>query len=617
MLTDRPTADVRDPAGGYRTSPETQSAPMAVSALPYIRQRAMRSLIPPPRLRLSQWLEEHLRLPEGVSALPGRVTLWPYQREIADAISDPEIERVTLVKPVRVGFTTLLSGALASYVANEPSPILALLPTEADCRDYVVSDLEPIFEATPVLRGLLSADADETGRNTLLSRRFAGGSLKVVAAKSPRNLRRHNVRVLLIDEADAMEPGIEGSPITLAERRTLSFANRKIILGSTPTLEATSNVLRAYARSDMRIFEVPCPDCGHCHEIAWADIQWPEDQPAKAHYVCPECGSVVEERHKPAMVEAGRWRATAPHVEGHAGFRLNALVSTLANASWGKLASEFVEAKRQPDTLQVFVNTILAQGWREAAEELDDAALAARAEPFGLSAIPADVLVITAGVDVQRDRLEVVFLGWGRDDIFVLGQSVIYGDPMADDVWAELDDALRTTWQHPKGGFLRVDATAVDASDGETMDRVVNFCRPRFGRRVFAIKGATGNRPNIKASETKGTKLFIVGVDGLKGQLTSRLTRGRSIRFSADLDARFYEELASERLVMRYVRGAPVRMWERIPGRRAESLDCMIYAMAVRTLVNANLDRREDEIASPALPKKTPTVVRSAWLTPL
>lgn len=598
----------------FRSFPSTGATIESSGAIGQVRHRALRVLVPPPRLQLSEWIETHMRLPEAVSALPGRVTLWPYQREIADAISDPELERVTLVKSVRVGFTTLLTGALASYVANEPAPILALLPTEADARDYVVSDLEPIFEATPVLRGLLSAEADESGRNTLLSRRFPGGSLKIVAAKSPRNLRRHNVRVLLIDEADAMEAGAEGSPITLAERRTLSFANRKIILGSTPTMEETSNVLRSYARSDMRIFEVPCPECGDCHEIAWGDIQWPQGEPEKAHYVCPGCGSVIEERHKAAMVEKGRWRATAPHVKGHAGFRLNALVSALANASWAKLALEFITAKSSPDTLQVFVNTILAQGWREAAEEIDEAALAARAEPFGLETLPSDVLVVTVGVDVQRDRLEIVFLGWSRDEIFVLSQQVIYGDPMADDVWAELDDALRTIWKHPRGGILRVDAAAVDAGDGETMDRVVNFCRPRFGRRVFAIKGASGNRPAIKASDTKGTKLFIVGVDSVKGQLASRLTRGKSVRFSDTLDARFFEELASERLLMRYIRGAPVRLWERIPGRRAESLDCMVYAVAVRSLVSANLDRREGEIASQTMPARRPDVIKSAWL---
>lgn len=218
-----------------------------------LRGRALSRLVPPPRLPLSAWIEATMRLPADVSAMPGEVRLWPYQRGIADAIGDAAVERVTLVKCVRVGFTTLLTGALASYVANDPSPILALLPTEADCRDYIVSDVEPIFAATPALAGLLTEDA-ESGRNTLLSRRFPGGNLKVVAAKAPRNLRRHNARVLLIDEADAMEAGSEGSTIRLAERRTMSFASRKIVLGSTPLLESTSNVLRSYAQSDQRVF---------------------------------------------------------------------------------------------------------------------------------------------------------------------------------------------------------------------------------------------------------------------------------------------------------------------------------------------------------------------------
>jgi phage terminase large subunit GpA-like protein len=188
--------------------------------------------------------------------------LWLYQHGITDAISDPEVERVTLVKSARCGFTTLLSGTVGAYVANEPSQILAVLPTADDCRDYIVSDIEPIFEASPVLRGMLSDDAEGGERNTLLSRRYPGGSLKVIAARSPRNLRRHTARVLMIDEADACETTAEGNPLKLAEMRTLSFANRKIICGSTPIYTENSHVLRSYEQSDQRIYEVPCPSCG-------------------------------------------------------------------------------------------------------------------------------------------------------------------------------------------------------------------------------------------------------------------------------------------------------------------------------------------------------------------
>ncbi|QDJ10784.1 Terminase large subunit [Roseomonas mucosa] len=585
------------------------------STLEMVRCRALAALIPPPRLALSEWIEGNLRLPEGVSALPGEVRLWPYQKEIADAISDPALERVTLVKSVRVGFTTLLTGALASFVANEPAPILALLPTEADCRDYIVSDVEPIFEASPVLRGLLAADTEEGGRNTLQHRRFPGGSLKVVAAKAPRNLRRHNVRILLIDEADAMEPGKEGSAIRLAERRTLSFANRKIVLGSTPLEADTSNVLRSYAASDQRVYEVPCPACGGFTEILWSHIEWEPGKPATAAFRCPHCETLVEERHKPAMVEAGRWRATCPEVAGHAGFRLNALVSLLANASWGKLAAEFLTAKEDSDELQTFVNTILAQGWRETAEELDEAALLARVEPFDLNAIPAEVLSITAGVDVQDDRLEVTLVGWSRTEALVLGHVVIWGTPDEDTTWAELDELLRTRWQHPNGGRLKVDAAVVDSGDGDWTDRVYAFCFPRLSRRVMAGKGVSGTRPALQASagKVKGGRLFLVGVDGLKTTIASRLARGRSIRFAHTLDLPYFEQLTSERRVVRYTRGQPVRRFERKPGARAEALDCMVYAFAAHSSVTINLDQREQEMRGEM--KAAPqAVIRSAWL---
>lgn len=577
------------------------------------RERALAALRPPPRLPLSEWIESNLRLPEDVSALPGEVRLWEFQRGIADAISDPEIERVTLVKSVRVGLSTLLTATIGSYVANEPSPILLLLPTEADCRDYTVSDLEPIFDATPALSGLLSAD--EAGRNTLLSRRFPGGSLKVIAAKAPRNLRRHNVRVLLIDGADGMEATAEGNPVALAERRTLSFSNRKIIMGSTPTLEATSNVLRAYAASDRRVYEVPCPECGEFTEILWQHIEWQPDKPKTAAFRCPHCEETISERHKSAMMAAGRWRATCPDVKGHAGFRISALVSPHANASWGKLAAEFLSAKGSPDTLQTFVNTLLAQGWREEAEDVDESSLQARAEPFGLENMSPDVLLVTAGVDVQDDRLEVTFIGWSRDAALVLGHVVIWGSPGDDSTWAECDDLLRTTWQHPNGGTLRLDAAVIDSGDGGWTERVYAFCRPRFGRKIMAGKGVAGNRPAIARSSLKGTPMFLIGVDGLKAQILTRLSRGRTIRFSDTLEPVWFEQLASERRVVRYVRGQPVRRFERKPGMRAEALDCVVYAFAARSLVTANLDRREDESASiAAVPPAVKPVIRSAWM---
>ncbi|MFT0875721.1 phage terminase large subunit family protein [Rhodopseudomonas sp. G2_2311] len=596
----------------------------ACDTLEEVERRALESLRPPPRLTLSDWVEHNIYLPHGVSSLPGLVQLWPFQREIADAIGDPAIERVTLVKPVRVGFTTLLTGALGAFVANDPAPILALLPTEADCRDYMVSEIEPIFSASPVLADALGEAKDESGRNTILSRRFPGGSLKIVAAKAPRNLRRHTARVLLVDEADGMEVTAEGPPIALAEKRTLSFADRKIVIGSTPTFEGTSYILRSYSLSDRRIFETPCFDCRAPHEIVWSDIQWPEGRPAEAYYVCPSCGCVVSERHKLEMVNGGAWRATAPEVIGHAGFRLNALVSLLPNASWGKLATEFVAAKSDRTTLQVFVNTILAEGFRvDGGEEIDDEALAKRAEPFGCEAMPEEVLAITAGVDVQRDRLEVTLLGWTEaGPMLALGAFVIWGRPEDDSTWAELDDLLKRRFPHPLGGTIGIDATAIDSGDGETMEQVYKFCFPRAARKIFAIKGDGGfRRPFIErssSSKARGGMLFIVGVDPIKDHITAKLTGGNgAIRFSDTLPASWYEQLCSERAIIRYSRGQPTRRFERIPGRRAEALDCVVYGVAARYLLNINWAARAEALRSPELalaPAMRPRVIRSSWI---
>ena len=119
-----------------------------------LRRDAFNALRPPPRLSLSKWTEANLRLPAGVSATPGPVRLWEFQRGLADAISDPDIPRVSVLKAVRCGYSTLLVAAVASYAANDPSPIIVLVPTTDDARTFMVHHLEPVSEVTPALAGI-------------------------------------------------------------------------------------------------------------------------------------------------------------------------------------------------------------------------------------------------------------------------------------------------------------------------------------------------------------------------------------------------------------------------------------------------------------------------------
>jgi phage terminase large subunit GpA-like protein len=166
------------------------------------------------------------------------------------------------------------------------------------------------------------------------------------------------------------------------------------------------------------------------------------------------------------------------------------------------------------------------------------------------------------------------------------------------------------------GGSLKIDAAAVDSGDGEWTDRVYNFAFPRASRRIMAIKGMSGARPSIMVSQgkVKGGRLWIVGTDTIKTTLFSRLSRGASIRFSKSLEPAYYEQLSSERRIVRYSRGRPVRRFESIVGRRAEALDCLVYATAARSAAPIQLDQRADDLRHEAAPAAKPSVIRSEWM---
>ncbi|PHQ98057.1 MAG: terminase [Marinosulfonomonas sp.] len=589
---------------------------MTTDTLQKIKRDTLYTLRPPAKLNLADWVEKNIYLPSSIAAAPGRMRLWPHQRGMAESIGDPAVERVSILKSARIGYTQLLIAAIGHYVENDPGPILVVVPTEADARNLMVNGIEPTFGESPLLRVALSSD--EGGRDTLMQRRFPGGSLKLVSARAPRNLRAHTARILLLDEVDGFEIDVrgEGDPVALAEKRTLSYGDRKIVIGSTPVDEATSRILRAYETSDRRVYECPCPDCGEFHEIMWKDIRWDSGKPDTAHWACPSCGVIVEEVRKAQMVQNGRWHITRPDVEGHHGYKINALVSLLPNAAWSKLVAEFLEAKRSPETLKAFTTTLLAEPWRDDAEQLDQDALFSRREPFSLESIPSEVLVITAGCDVQDDRIEITTTGWTKEgDALVLAHEIVFGSPLQDETWLEVDDLLRRHWKHPLGGIIRYDAAIVDSGSGGHTDAVYTFCGPRNGRRIMAGKGVAGfQRPSTALSTSRRARLILVGVDAVKSQIFNRLEAGGSIRFSDTLDANWFEQLTAERITTRYRHGHPVRAFEKISGRRNEALDTLTYSFAARQLVNLDLSRRNQQLNTGNATSARTTVVKSGWL---
>lgn len=576
-----------------------------------LRTETLEALRPPPKLRLSEWCEGHVRLPSSLSATPGPMRLWPQQREILDVIGDDSTERVSILKSARVGATQAMVGALGHFAHNDPAPVIYLMPSEEDARTFMVSNVEPVFAESPALREALSRDKS---RDTLLHRRYPGGSLMVLSARAPRNLRARTARVVFADEIDGYEIDLrgEGDPIELAIKRTLTFTNRKIVLASTPLHEDSSRIVRAYEQSDMRVYEVPCPHCDSFKEILWKDITWPEGKPQDAAWACPECGALVEDRQKPQMVLKGRWRATASHVEGHAGFKLTALTSLLPNTAWPKLAAEFLQAKRSPVTLQPFVNTVLGEPWQANGEDLDPAAFARLQRPMSVADLPEDVVALTAGVDCQGDRLEASFVGWTVEgELRVLEQAIIWGTPIESQTWVDLEVHLSRQFLHPLGGVLRLEAAIVDS--GNWADRVYDFCRPRTSRRIIAGKGLSGfNRSALAWGASRKARLAQIGVDAIKLQLHERIKDGRTVLFSDELGPDYFDQLNAERLVTKYSHGHPTKVWELISGRRNEGLDCLVYATAARQLLPLDLGPRE--AVSRGAVEPVQSVVRSNWI---
>ena len=580
------------------------------------------ALRPPEQLSFSEWAIANFRLSAVASAATGRFRPWKFQRGILDAIGDPMIPRVSVIKSTRTGYTKSLIAAIGAVAVNDPSPMILLMPTDDDARGVMVDEVDPAFKESPALRGLMRQGRFD-GRNTLTQRSFlGGGSLKAIAAAAPRNLRRHTAKYLFCDEVDGMKVTTEGDPLKIAEKRTDSYPDRKIIMGSTPVDDATSIIIKRYNESDMRVFEIPCYHCDTPFELMWQHLHWDPGKFDNVVAICPTCGCEIEEKYKPQMVEAGEWRITKPSVKGHAGFRLNALISMFATVGWGNLAEEFEKAQKNgPSDLQVFTNTVLGQVWTSAIDYVSESQLMARAENFGLNwdmeksewreDVPADVAYITAGVDVQPDRLEISFVGHSEQHRFILGHHVIYGSPKLDSTWDECLAVLSTKWKHPLGGFIGVDAAGVDSGDGNMTQAVYDFCERTQGQKIVAIKGRGGPHKIIEISKTRRRNrtapLYLIGVDEIKTDILMTLpyeaTEQRAIRFSNELTEDYYMQLNAERRIQSYKDGRPVIAFERIGRRKAEALDTVVYALAVKYLIVINYPKRYAELKGNPLPR--------------
>lgn len=525
----------------------------------------------------------------------------PYLRAIMDSRNDPLVTAVVLMKSGQTGGTEVINNVVGYGIDQDPGPMLVLQPTIEMGHTWSKDRLAPMLRDTPALNGKVKDRRAKDSENTILHKVFPGGHVTIAGANSPAGLAARPIRDLLADEVDRypQSAGAEGDPLNLAKKRTTTFWNRKIFVVSTPTIKGVSRIEAEFEASDMQYYFVPCPHCKEMLRLRWAQVKWPDGEPSKACYVCEKCGAEVYDTDKPGMLLAGEWRPSKPF-NGVRGFHISELYSPWVK--FGEMATAFCEAKKLPDTLKTWVNTALGETWEEQGDQLETNRLIERVENY--QGVPEGVIVLTAAVDVQDDRLECEVQGWGRDfESWGIEHSIIWGDPSRPQIWQQLDEFLLREWQDHTGRGRRIAAVTIDSGGHHTQD-VYRFCRTRYARRVFAIKGFGGQGRPLVGRPTRGNsgrvRVFPVGVDTAKDIVFSHLKIDKVgpgyCHFPATYDNECFEQLTSEKVVTKYVRGFPKRVYVKTRARN-EMLDLRVYNRAALELLNVNLNKLADRQA--------------------
>ncbi len=589
----------------------------------------MKAFSTPPDMTVSEWADENRVLSPEASAEQGR---WrteraPYQREIMDAIGDSRVERVVIKSSAQVGKTEVLLNALGYYIDYDPAPIMYVMPTEADAESISKDRIAPMIRDCPVLAEKVADPKVKSSGNTTLHKSFPGGHITLVGANAPSKLASRPIRILLLDEVDRFpaSAGKEGDPVALAVKRTTTFWNRKIIEVSTPTVKGISRIDKDFENSTAEELEVKCPNCGAFQPYQWEQLKFEHESGSNEAqvigYECRECGCI--ERETTWKRQPIRWKAKNPDKKKWRGFHLNELASPWKH--WGEIVEDFLTAKHDGrNAMKVWHNTALGLSWEEQGELNMDELLLKRRQMYNCK-IPSEVLVLTAAVDVQGNRLEYEIVGWGAEKrSWGIQYGVIMGDPGQMEPWTALDDVLFAEYQREDGQKLQIMTSCVD-SGGSYTTEVYAYCRAREAKRVWAIKGRGGSGiPFVQRPSQRnkgGVWLFTIGVDVGKDTIASRLNVAFQdhpgycvfpMEQDRGYDQTYFEGLTAEHRVIRTDGGKTSIKWvKRSEHARNEPFDIRNYATAALEIMNPNLQMMEKRrIAGEEKPITAPPPVK-------
>lgn len=588
------------------------NAPLTTSARTLMSAAAARAVRPRGRLTVSQWSDNHRVLSSKGSGEVGRwrTSRNPMLREIMDSLSlHSPVREVWVMKSSQVGVTEASVNWLGYTMEYAPGPVMVLMPT-LEARDtWKVQKLNPLLTDTPCIRDMLGGlrSRDAAFSKELID--FPGGILFLAGGNSPNSYAQKSVRNLMMDDLDRfpVNVGDEGDPVELARSRVKAFMRHKLLFASTPTIKGASLIERGYDDGDQRKYHVACPHCGERQVLHWAQVRGNVTLTA-AHYIC-EQGCIIEEHHKPAMLESGVWIAAFPERRVRS-YHISAIYAPIGlGPSWLDLVVHFKRIHKDPVQLKTFINQNLGEPWEDQTDKLKPHDLAKRAGEYGLGTIPPGCLALTAGIDTQDKWLAVTLLGWGADGRhWIIDWTEIQGDTTSAQVWDEMQAWLHQPRLNSYGREMRIRAAAID-SRGHRSEQVKEFVmRSTHKIPVYSVQGATnrigraiaqsGSYPNKSRTGKiikQGYCVWNVGTEHAKDFIFSNLaTDGerqqdeRIFNLPQGLETEYFDGLLSEVYDPEKKRYIP-RIGAKY--KRNEPLDTFVYAWAIGQHRNINLGR--------------------------
>lgn len=617
-----------------------------------VREAWADSLRPEPSLLVSDWADRYRMLSGGAEPGRWRTDRTPYLREPSDrlSVSDP-VQEIVAMKGTQLGFSEMLCNWVGYVMHHAAGPMLIVQPGLELAKRFSRQRVDTMIKDTPALAELSAGSSmsrAEAARSTMMMKEFVnGGILALTGANSSSGLRSMPVRYLGMDEVDVYpgDVGDEGGPVEVAKKRTATFTHRrKVLIFSSPTVRGTSKIESEFATTDQRYYFVPCNACDARFIIKWALVEWDNRDPSTVRVVCSECGFHHREHHKHRMLLRGEWRPTATSSSPlRVGYHLSGLYSPWV--TWEEQVAEFLAAGDDPSRLKPWVNSVLGETWEEKGDAPEWERLYERREHYDIGTVPAGGLVLTAGVDAQRNRLEASVWAWGVGfESWLVDHIIIPGSPADPGTLEKLEAILAQRWPHANGGSLRVERLALDTGDGAVTQLLYRWCRRQDQQRVMAIKGVATSAHPVTVSDVditdqrgvKGTlKLWSINVSQFKSEFYAHLrlpvpTENDGgvyppgfVHLPLGMTADFAQQLCAEQLVTKMTRGYPKQEWQQTG--RNEALDCRGYARAALYVLGADsagprfwADARRillpESLPQPML-RPAPPPRRSGWMS--